>query len=89
METMAGQAILHIMPWSFHAAWSILQVEATSYYLMDGGAKGEMLVNFLMPATMKYWKLTAAVCDMGANNVKALKHLGVSEKTLFVRFQNQ
>ena len=26
---------------------------------------------------------------MGANSVKALKHLGVSEKTPFKRFQNQ
>jgi hypothetical protein len=41
-----------------------------------------------MPATMKYWKLIAAMCDMGAN-VKALKHLGVSAKTPFVRFQNE
>jgi hypothetical protein len=42
-----------------------------------------------MPATMKYWKLIAAMCDMGANNVKALKHLGVPAKTPFVRFQNE
>jgi len=27
--------------------------------------------------------------DMGANIVKALKHLGVSEKTSFFLFQNQ
>jgi len=33
-----------------------------------------------MPATM---------CDLGANNVKALKLLGVSEKTPFIRFLDQ
>jgi len=33
--------------------------------------------------------VVATVCDMSANNVKALKHLGVSEKTPLVRFQNQ
>ena len=29
------------------------------------------------------------MCDMGANNVKALKHLSVSEKTPFFRFRDQ
>ena len=33
--------------------------------------------------------VVATVCDMGANNVKALKHLGVSEKTPFFRFHDQ
>jgi len=42
-----------------------------------------------MPATMKYWMLIAAMCDMGANSIKALKRLGVSNKTPFIRFQNQ
>jgi hypothetical protein len=26
---------------------------------------------------------------MSANNIEALKHLGISEETLFFRFQNQ
>jgi hypothetical protein len=30
----------------------------------------------------------ATICDMDANIVKALKHLCVSEKTTFFRFQN-
>jgi len=34
-------------------------------------------------------EVVSTVCDMGANNVKTLKHLGVSEKTPLVRFQNQ
>jgi len=29
------------------------------------------------------------MCDMGANNVKALKQLGISEKTPFFRFLHQ
>jgi hypothetical protein len=33
--------------------------------------------------------VVATVCDMGANNVKALKQLSVSEKTSFFRFHDQ
>jgi hypothetical protein len=52
-----------------------------------------MLVNFLMEVLDACCsagaEVVATVCDMGANNVKALKHLGVSEDTPFFRFQNQ
>jgi hypothetical protein len=34
-------------------------------------------------------EVVATLCDMDANSVKALKHLCVSEKTPFFRFQNQ
>jgi hypothetical protein len=61
--------------------------------LVDGGTKGEMLVNFLMEVLDASHnaglEVVATICDVGANNVKALKHLGVSEETPFVRFQNQ
>jgi hypothetical protein len=61
--------------------------------LIDGGAKGEMLVNFLVEfldaSHNAGLEVVATMCDMGANNVKALTHLCVYEKTTFVRFQNQ
>ena len=41
-----------------------------------------------MAATMQDWKFFATVCDVGANNAKALELLNVSEKTPFFRFQN-
>ena len=33
--------------------------------------------------------VVVTVCDMGANNVKSLKQLGVSEETPFFRFRDQ
>ena len=52
-----------------------------------------MLVNFLMEVLDTSHnaglEIVATVCDMGANNVKALKILGVSEKTPFFGFQDQ
>jgi hypothetical protein len=47
-----------------------------------------MLVNFLMEVLDAYHNaglVVATVCDMGANNVKALKQLGVSEKDTFLQ----
>jgi hypothetical protein len=52
-----------------------------------------MLVNFLMEVLDACHnaglEVVATVCDMGANDVKVLKHLGVSEKTPFFGFQNR
>ena len=63
------------------------------YYLIDGGAKGEMLVNFLMEvldaSRNAGLEVVSTSCDMGDNSVKVFKHLGLSEKTPFIRFQNQ
>jgi hypothetical protein len=51
-----------------------------------------MLATFLMEVLDTYLnaglKVVATVCDMGANNVVALKRLGVSEETTFFRFHN-
>jgi hypothetical protein len=51
-----------------------------------------MLVNVLMEVLDACHntglEVVATICDMGANSVKALKQLGVSEKTPFFRFQN-
>jgi hypothetical protein len=52
-----------------------------------------MLVNFLKEVLdvchNAGLEVVATVCDTGANNVKALKRLGVSEKTPFFRFRDQ
>jgi hypothetical protein len=52
-----------------------------------------MLVNFLLEvldaSRNAGLEVVATTCDMGDNNVKALEHLGLSEKTPFVRYQNQ
>jgi len=63
-----------------------------AYYLTVGGAKGEMLVDFLMEvldASRNAGLEVVTTCDMGNNSVKVFKHLGLSEKTPFFRFQNQ
>jgi hypothetical protein len=67
--------------------------QLVAYYLIDGDAKVERLVNLLMEVLDASYnarlEVVATMCDIGANNVKALKHLGVSEKIRFVRFHNQ
>jgi hypothetical protein len=53
----------------------------------------EMLVNVLMEffdaSHNAGLEVVATTCDMGAKSVKALQDSGVSEKTTFIRFQNQ
>jgi hypothetical protein len=67
--------------------------QPVAYYLIHGSTKREMLVNFLMEVLDACYnagvEVVATVCYMGANSVKALKQLGVSEDTPFFRFQNQ
>jgi len=59
--------------------------QPVAFYLIRNSTKGEMLINFLMAildaSHNAVLEVVATVCDMGANNVKALKQLGVSEKT--------
>ena len=67
--------------------------QPVAYYLIHGSTKGEMLVNFLTEVLdachIAGLEDVATVCDMGANNVKAFKLLGVSEKTPSIRFRDQ
>jgi hypothetical protein len=64
-----------------------------AYDLICGRTKREMLVislfDILDACHSARLVVVATVCDMGANNVKALKQLGVSEKTPFFRFRDQ
>jgi len=52
-----------------------------------------MLVNFMMEVLDACHNaglvVVATVCDMGANNIKALKQFCASEKTPFFRFHDQ
>ena len=67
--------------------------QPVAYYLTRGSIRGEMPVNFLEEVLDACHNaglvVVATVCDMGANNVKAIKRLGVSEKTPFFRFCDQ
>ena len=67
--------------------------QPVAYYLIGGSNNGEMLLIFLVEVLDAGHNaqliVVAAVCDMGTNNVKALKQLGVSEKTPFFRFRDQ
>ena len=67
--------------------------QPVAYYLMRGSTSGEILVHFLKEVLGACQNsglvVVATVCNMGANNVKALKLLGVSAKQPFFTFQSQ
>jgi hypothetical protein len=67
--------------------------QPVAYYLTHGSTNGKMLVNFLRKVLDACHSaslvVVATVCDMVANNVKALKYLGVSEKTPFFTFRDK
>ena len=76
----------HVLVFMFcglHKQWK----QPAAYYLIHSSTKGEMLVNFLLEVLDACQnaglQVVATVCDIDANNVKALKLLGVSEKTPF------
>jgi hypothetical protein len=64
--------------------------QPVAYYLIHGSTKGEMLVNFFMEVLDACHnaglEVVATMCD---SSVKALKLLGVPEKTPFFRFRDQ
>jgi hypothetical protein len=67
--------------------------QPVAYYLTHGSTSVEMLVRFLKEVLGACQNsglvVVATVCNMGANNVKALKLLGVSAKQPFFTFQSQ
>ena len=64
-----------------------------AFYLICRSTKVEIPVNFLIQVLDDCHNarlvVVANVCDMGANNAKALKQLGVSEKTPIFRLLEQ
>ena len=89
LEDTAGQIVSQIMLRGLCKRWK----QPVAYYLTRGSTKGDTLVDFLMEVLDACHNaglvVVATLCDMGANNVKALKQLGVSEKTPFFRFHHQ
>ena len=64
-----------------------------AYYLSHGSTKVKMLVQFLREVLGECQNVglhvVATVCDMGTNNVKAMKLLGSTRVEPFFQFQNQ
>jgi hypothetical protein len=87
-SNIANHALVFMLR-GLHKKWK----QPVAYYLIHGSTKGDMLVSFLMEVLDACHnaglEVVATMCDMGANNVKALKQLSISEKTPFFRFQNQ
>jgi len=63
--------------------------QPVAYYLIGGSTKVEMLLNLLMEILDARLIVVAAVCDVGANNVQALKQVRVSKKTPLFMFRDQ
>jgi hypothetical protein len=72
-----------------HRKWK----QPVAYYLSRGSTKAEMLVQFLKEVLEACHNVllhvVATVCDMGTNNVKAMKLLGSTGSEPFFQFQNQ
>jgi hypothetical protein len=69
-------------------------VEAlVAYYLSRGSTKAEMLVQFFKEVLGACQNVglhvVATVCEMGTNNVKAMKLLGSTRSEPFFQFQDQ
>jgi len=64
-----------------------------AYYLSRGSTKPEMLVQFLKEVLGSCQNVglhvVTTVCDMGTNNVKAMKLFGSTGEEPFFQFQNQ
>ena len=82
----ANQALVFILH-GLHKKWK----PPVAYYSIHTSTKIEMLVNFLLEVLDACQnaglEVVATFCDMGANSVKTLMHLGVSEKTPVFKFQ--
>ena len=85
---IANHALLFMVR-GLHRKWK----QPVAYYLSRGSTKAEMLVqclNEVLGACQNVGlHVVATVCDMGANNVKAMKLLGSTTSEPFFQFQNQ
>jgi hypothetical protein len=85
---IANHALL-FMICGLHRKWK----RPVAYYLSHGSTKAEMPVQFLkevLDACQNFGlHIVATVCDMGTNNVKAMKLLGSTRSEPFFQFQNQ
>ena len=85
---IAKHALLFMVR-GLHRKWK----QPVAYYLSRGSTKAEMFVQFLKEVLGACQNVglhvVATVCDMGTNNVKAMKLLGSTGGEPFFRFQNQ
>jgi hypothetical protein len=67
--------------------------QPVAYYMICGSTESDVRVNFLMEVLDTCQNagldIIDTVCNIDANNVKALKLLGISEKTPSFRFQDR
>ena len=86
--SIANHALLFMLR-GLHRKWK----QPVAYYLSRGSTKAEMLVQFLNEVLGACQNVglhvLATVCDMGTNNVKAMKLLGSTTSEPFIQFQNQ
>jgi hypothetical protein len=85
---IANCALLFVVC-GLHWKWK----QPVAYYLSCGSTKAEMRVQFLKEVLDACQNVglhvVATVCDMGTNNVKAMKLLGSTTSEPFFQFQNQ
>jgi hypothetical protein len=83
----ANHALLFMVR-GLHLKWK----QPVAYYLSRGSTKADMLMQFLKEVFDAYknvgLRVVATVCDMGTNNVKAMKLLGSTGEN-HSSFQNQ
>jgi hypothetical protein len=67
--------------------------QPVAYYFSRESTKAEMIVQLLSVVLVAYQnaglQVVATVCDMGANNVKALKLLGATKRKSSFRFHKK
>jgi len=87
-RSIANHALLFMVR-GLHRKWK----QPVAYYFIRGSTKANLLVRFLnevLGACQNAGiQVVATVCDMAANNVKALKLLGATRRKPFFKFQDR
>jgi hypothetical protein len=93
LEARAGHATLQIMLWFLWSGLRQKWKQPVAHYFSRGSTKAEVIVQFLKEVLDACrnagLQVVATACDMGTNNVKALKLLGLSETKAFFKFRNK
>jgi len=87
-RSIANHALLFMVR-GLHRKWK----QPVAYYFIRGSTKANLLMRFLnevLGACQNAGiQVVATVCDMAANNVKALKLLGATRRKPFFKFQDR
>ena len=85
---IANHALLFMVR-GLHRKWK----QPVAYYFIRGSTKADLLERFLKEVLGACQdaglRVVATVCDMGANNVRALRQLGATRRKPFFMFQNR